>query len=106
MWEFDTRVSEVIQRTMSIKSIRFDARNQDVNYTAGQFFFVTIKVDGVASTKHFSLSSSPTEKEYVEFTKRITSSDYSRALDVMKPGDWAHIRGPAGKFTLAPILFT
>ncbi len=102
MWELDTRVSEIVMRTPSIKSFRFETRNQEMSYIAGQFFFVTIMIDGEKSTKHFSFSSSPTEKGYVEFTKRITSSDYSRALDAMKPGAWAHISGPAGKFTLSP----
>lgn len=99
MWEFESHVSEIIQRTPHIKSFRFPTKN-DVRYKAGQFFFVTIKVHGEDAIHHFSFSSSPTDKGYIEFTKRITSSDYSQALDAMKPGDWTHLSGPEGDFTL------
>ncbi|MBI4300210.1 MAG: FAD-dependent oxidoreductase [Chloroflexi bacterium] len=102
MWEFETEVSKIIQRTPSIRSFRFPIRATDVSYEAGQFFFVTIKVDGDDDIHHFSLSSSPTERGYLEFTKRITQSAYSQALARMKPGDWARLRGPFGGFTLPP----
>ncbi len=100
MFEFDTNVSEVIQRTPNIKSFRFPVKNGHVRYQPGQFFFITIKIRGEEAIHHFSFSSSPTEKGYIEFTKRITTSDFSQALAVMKPGDWAHLRGPEGSFTL------
>lgn len=72
---------------------------EDANFKPGQFFFVTIKIDGEEKTKHFSFSNSPTEKDYIEFTKRITDSDYSKALDKLKAGDWAKLKMPLGKFT-------
>lgn len=104
MWQFETSVLEVIQRTQDIKTFRFDVVGRsDVRYKAGQYFFVTIKIDGQEAEHHFTISSSPmeTDKEgHLEFTKRITTSDYSRALDRMKPGDWARVQGPEGDFTL------
>ena len=104
MWQFETTVLEVIPRTPDIKTFRLDARGRDdVKYEAGQFFYVTISVDGREADHIFSISSSPTEtaeKKYLEFTKRITGSDYSRALATMKPGAWARIRGAGGDFTL------
>ncbi len=100
MWEFDTAVSEIVPRTPQIRSFRFPLRAQNVVYTPGQFFFITIKINGKDSIHHFSFSSSPTENGYIEFTKRITEHEFSRALAALKPGDWAHLRGPSGKFTL------
>jgi ferredoxin-NADP reductase len=100
MWEFDTEVSDIIQRTPQVKSFRFPIRAEDVSYEAGQFFFVTIKIEGRNIIHHFSFSSSPTEKGYLEFTKKITSHEFSQALAAMKPGDWAHLSGPGGNFTL------
>ncbi len=104
MWQFDTAISEVIQRTSDIKSFRFDVSDRnDVEYKAGQYFFVTIRIDGREGVHHFTISSSPTEtakRGYLEFTKRITASEYSQALDRMKPGDWARLRGAEGDFTL------
>ena len=100
MWEFDTEFSEIIQRTSEVKSFRFPINSNQAPYQAGQFFFVTINVKGQEALHHFSLSSSPTDKQYLEFTKRITSSDFSQTLNVIKPGDGAHISGPLGSFTL------
>lgn len=99
MLEFETEVKEVIQRTRNVKSFRFKVE-KDIDFKAGQFFFVTIKILDKEATKHFSFSNSPTEKDYIEFTKRITDSEFSHALDKLKPGDWAKLRLPLGDFTL------
>ena len=95
---FDTEVTEVIQRTPHIKSFRFTAPDE-MSFMAGQIFILTIKVEGKDATKHFSFSNAPTEKSYIEFTKRITGSSFSGALNILKPGDRAHIRMPYGTFT-------
>ena len=96
--EFETDVLEVIQRTHNVKSFRFKIK-EGVDFKPGQFFFVTIKIGGLERTKHFSFSNSPTEKGYVEFTKRITESEFSKALDRLKIGNWARLKMPYGVFT-------
>jgi len=98
MAEFETEVIEVIQRTHNVKSFRFK-RADGADFAAGQYFFVTIKNDGAKMTKHFSFSSAPGETGYVEFTKKLTGSDYSKALERLKRGDWARLRMPYGSFT-------
>ncbi len=99
MIKLETEVSEIIQRTHNVKSFRFKIE-KEVDFKAGQFFFVTIRIDGAERTKHFSFSNSPTEKGYVEFTKRITGSEFSRALERLKAGDWARLKMAYGSFTL------
>ena len=99
MIEFDSRITEVIQRTDDVKSFRFETK-ENATFVAGQFFFLTIKVDGKDASKHFSFSNSPTEKGYIEFTKRITTSSFSQALDKLKVGGEIHVKMPFGKFTL------
>ncbi len=98
MVEFETEVLDIIPRTPNVKSFRFGIK-KEVTFKPGQFFFVTIKIEGKEATKHFSFSNSPTEKGYVEFTKRITESEYSKALDRLKIGDRAHLKMPLGSFT-------
>jgi ferredoxin-NADP reductase len=100
VWQFETELSQVIPRTPSVKSFRFPIRAKGVRYQPGQFFFVTIKINGQEASHHFSFSSSPTEKGYIEFTKRITSHEFSRALDSIQPGAWARLQGAMGTFTL------
>jgi len=98
MIKLETEVVDIIERTHNVKSFRF-RMEKDVDFKPGQFFFVTIKIDGVEKTKHFSFSNSPTEKGYVEFTKRITDSEFSKALERLKAGDWASLKMPYGSFT-------
>lgn len=98
MIKFETEVLDIVQRTHNVKSFRFKIK-EDVDFKPGQFFFVTIKIDGTERTKHFSFSNSPTEKGCVEFTKRITDSEFSKALNRLKIGDWARLKMPYGSFT-------
>lgn len=98
MIEFETEVVDIRQRTHKVKSFRFNIKDE-VDFKPGQFFSVTVKVERKEATKHFSFSNSPTEKGYIEFTKRITKSDFSKALDRLKVGDWARLKMPSGSFT-------
>ncbi|WP_406670862.1 FAD-binding oxidoreductase [Methanolobus sp. ZRKC4] len=96
--KFEEPVIEVIKRAHNVKSFRFK-RPEGFDFKAGQYIIVTIAVDGKNVSKPFSLSSSPTEKDYIEFTKRLTGHEFSNALDSMEVGDIAGISGPFGKMT-------
>jgi ferredoxin-NADP reductase len=96
--KFETTVKEIIPRTPNVASFRFP-KPLELLYKAGQYFFITIKSDGKELTKHFSFSSSPTEKNHIEFTKKFTDSEFSAALKKLKSGDWARIDAPYGEFT-------
>ena len=98
MFESDAKVIGIIQRTPSVKSFRFEAP-MDISFTPGQYLALTIKVRGEQKTKPFSISNAPTEKGYIEFTKRLTDSDFSQVLNSLKIGDLVHLRLPFGKFT-------
>ena len=50
--------------------------------------------------RYLSISNSPTEPGYIEFTKKITGSDFSCTLDKLKEGDIVKLQYPFGKFTL------
>ena len=96
---FETEVLEVIRRASDVISFRF--RNKDnVGFTAGQYFLVMLTVNSTEQTKPFSFSNSPTETGYIEFTKRITGSDFSKALSLLQPGDKVKLKMPSGTFTL------
>jgi ferredoxin-NADP reductase len=96
---FETIIQNIIQRTPSVKSFQI-ALPQPVAFKAGQFMMATIRVDGKEDSKYFTVSSPPTEKKFIEFTKRITQSPFSQTLDQMKPGDWVKVSIPMGLFTL------
>ena len=97
--KFETYVKEIIPRTYNVKSFSFP-RPASLSYKAGQFLIVTIKAeDGKELGKPFSISSSPTEKEHIEFTKKLSESEFSMALKTLKEGDRAKIDAPYGTFT-------
>ena len=98
LMKFETKFQEIIPRTHDVTSFRF-LRPSNLDYKPGQFFFITIKQEEKELSKHFSFSSSPTEKNHIEFTKKITDHEYSLALKAAKVGDWAKIDAPYGQFT-------
>jgi len=96
---YETSFENIIRRTGDTKSFRFK-KPDGFQYRDGQWMYVNIKVNGVIKMHHFTISSSPTE-DFLEFTKKITNSDFSQALDHMTGGEWAKINGPYGDFTYA-----
>jgi len=91
------KIKEVVRRAYNVKSVRVENPGKD--YKAGQFLCVTLNAEKECK-RYLSISSSPSEKDHIEFTKKLTQSDFSRALDSLKPGDMVHIQYPFGKFTL------
>ncbi len=97
--KFETQVKEIVPRTYNVRSFRFP-RPAALSYKAGQFLFVTIKAEGGKElSKPFSISSSPTEMGHIEFSKKLSESEFSTALKALKEGDWARIDAPYGSFT-------
>ena len=95
---FETRVADIIPRTYNVKSFRF-ARAGSLNFKAGQYMLVTLKLDEQEARKPFSISSSPTEEGYIEFTKKLTGHPFSERLDALKVGDPVVVEAPFGGFT-------
>jgi len=97
--EFEARIENVIVRTYNVQSFRF-ARPREFNYRPGQFAFVTVKVAGQKMRKPLTLSSSPTELDYIEFTKKLTGHPFSNGLEALKIGDTVRLDVPYGNFAL------
>jgi len=95
---FEAKIKEIIQRTHNVKSFRLE-RKKDIDFKAGQFMCVSLKTENQCK-RYLSISSSPTEKDYIEFTKKLTQSDFSTALNGLKPGDSLMVQYPLGKFVL------
>jgi ferredoxin-NADP reductase len=94
---FDTYVIETVQRTPDVKSIRFE-KPQGFNYLAGQYIYITIGEEPNLMTKHFTLSSSPSE-DFLEITKKLTGHPFANALASLKSGDKVSMIGAEGNFT-------
>ena len=97
--KFEPNLVEIVERTHDVKSFRF-SRPSSFEYKAGQFMFVTIPSENGELKKHFTISSSPTETGFIEFTKKLTGSPYSISLNALQVNDKATIEAPYGSFTL------
>lgn len=96
--ELELKIKEIIPRTYNVKSFRL-ALDGELNFKAGQFCCIQLLTEKECK-RYLSISSSPTEKGYIEFTKKITQSDFSKALNTLNTGDSLRIQYPFGKFTL------
>ncbi len=97
MVETELNIKEIIQRTHNVKSFRLETDNE-IDFKAGQYMMVTLNSDKELS-RFLSISNSPTEKGYIEFTKKMTGSDFCKALEKLKPGDKVTVKYAFGKFT-------
>ena len=95
--KFEAEVIGLVQRTKDVISIKF-TKPEGFEYKPGQFIFVTLGSGESEMTKHFSLSSSPTE-DFLEITKRLTGHPFSNALETLKISDKVLLKGPFGDFT-------
>jgi len=96
--KFETYVKEIMPRISDVSSFRFP-RPSELDYKPGQYMLATIRSGEKELMHPFSFSSSPTENDFVEFTKKFTASEYSATLKTLKAGSWARIDAPYGKFT-------
>lgn len=96
--ESEAKINEIIPRTYNVKSFRLEL-NDKIDFRAGQFLSITLKTEPKLE-KYLSISSSPTEKGYIEFTKKITESEFSKILNNLKVGDYVKVKYPFGQFTL------
>jgi len=96
---FESPVAGILKRNYNVMSFRFSV-HPGLGFRAGQFLQVTLPVSGADQSKYFSFSNAPTEKGYIEFTKKMTGSEFSRALESLRVGDKVKIKMPMGSFVL------
>lgn len=88
---------ERIQRTPTVESFRFRLEKK-LDFLPGQFMKVIFDKDNPEDkelNKYLSFSSSP-GKDYIEVTKRLSESAFSRRLRNLKIGDKVEFKLPLG----------
>lgn len=85
-----------------------------IKYLPGQYFYYTLSqmrvIDPRGITRHFTISSSPTEGDNIRFTTRIrdisaykqkfVSSAYKKEVNKLKIGDFVEGEGPTGTYII------
>lgn len=104
-WKGRLRIGSIVQETSVIKTFRLfsPTPNQEIPFifVPGQFLNVAFWIGGAKMNRSYSISSSPTERQYVELTiRREPRGAVSRhVFDLLKVGDEIDAAGPVGKFT-------
>jgi ferredoxin-NADP reductase len=100
-------LSEIIDRTQEAKTFRFVSKDGYLPpFEAGQYINIFAEIDGVRTSRPYSLSSSPKQRAYYEITiARIKTgfvSDYF--LDNAMIGDNFESSSPSGEFHYNPVF--
>jgi ferredoxin-NADP reductase len=103
-WTGLLRVARIFEETPTVKTFRLiDPMfgTLPFAYLPGQFLTVTVSVNGDSIKRSYSISSSPTERDYCEITvKREEQGAVSRFLhDQVHEHDTLQITAPSGRFT-------
>ncbi|MGV3531389.1 MAG: FAD-binding oxidoreductase [Chthoniobacteraceae bacterium] len=104
-WRGHLRVASIVTEAPGVKTFRLVAASGEhylpFTFVPGQFLNVAFGIGGARMNRSYSISSSPTQREYVELTiKREPRGAVSRHIDdLLKVGDVIEAGGPVGKFT-------
>ncbi len=104
-WRGWLRVESIVTETQGVKTFRLLPSSSEgpmpFTFVPGQFLNVAFSIGGARMNRSYSISSSPTQREYVELTvKREPRGAVSRhVVDLLKVGDLIEAGGPVGKFT-------
>jgi ferredoxin-NADP reductase len=104
-WRGRLRVGSIIRETPNVKTLRLlpvsSASLMPFTFVPGQFLNLSFSIGGARMNRSYSISSSPTRREYVDLTvKREPRGAVSRHIvDLLKVGSEIEAGGPVGRFT-------
>ena len=108
-WKGKLRVGSIKPETPGVKTFRFLAASKDSSlpftFVPGQFLNLSFWIGGAKMNRSYSISSSPTNREFVDLTvRREPRGAVSRHMDdLLKVGDQIEVGGPVGKFTFTGV---
>ena len=104
-WRGQLRLGSIVTEAPGVKTFRLLPLSGEgflpFTFVPGQFLNVAFGIGGARMNRSYSISSSPTQREYVELTiKREPRGAVSRHIvDLLNVGDLIETGGPVGKFT-------
>lgn len=104
-WKGKLRVGSIVVETPSVKTFRLLPASGGgalpFTFVPGQFLNFAFWIGGARMNRSYSISSSPTQREYVEVTvRREPRGAVSRHIvDLLRVGGVVEASGPVGKFT-------
>ena len=108
------RIKEKQEVAKGTLLVTFDLLGEEVDFTPGQYFFVTLPDAGHQDDKglrrHITVVTSPNEKGTLGFATRLRDSAFKRTLRELPVGTEVEVEPPKGKFSLPedtsrPLVF-
>jgi len=103
----ELKVADIIQETPSTKTLRLVSTGNDLPpFQAGQYLSLFIDVDGIRTTRPYSISSQPNQIGYYDITvKQLPNGLVSNfLLKEVRIGDNLTVSGPQGTFYFNPLV--
>ncbi|MBN1613669.1 MAG: FAD-dependent oxidoreductase [Deltaproteobacteria bacterium] len=100
------KVGQIIGETASAKTFRMESTGGPLPYfQAGQYINLFVNIDGIITSRPFSISSIPGES-YYDITVRRQQGGFVSPylLDRVKEGDLFESTGPNGNFRYEPLM--
>lgn len=104
-WRGQLRLGSIVTEAPGVKTFRLLPSSGEgflpFTFVPGQFLNVAFGIGGARMNRSYSISSSPTQRDYVDLTiKREPRGAVSRHMvDLLAVGDLIEAGGPVGKFT-------
>lgn len=108
------RIKEKREVAKGTLLVTFDLLGEEVDFTPGQYFFVTLPNVGYQDEKglrrHITVVTSPNEKGVLGFATRMRESAFKRSLGELPVGAEVEVEPPKGSFALPedasrPLVF-
>jgi ferredoxin-NADP reductase len=108
------RIKEKREVAKGTLLVTFDLLGEEVDFTPGQYFFVTLPDVGYEDDKglrrHITVVTSPNEKGVLGFATRMRESAFKRSLVELPVGAEVEVEPPKGSFALPqdasrPLVF-
>jgi ferredoxin-NADP reductase len=101
------RVTDIFDETVSTKTFRLVSEDPPLPpFQAGQYIALAVEVEGVRTSRPYSIGSPPNQLGYYDITvRRVEDGVVSNyLLDHVKKGDVLESSGPVGEFYHNPIF--
>lgn len=102
-WSGELRITRIKQETPSVRTFRLKLKGGRLpfSFSPGQYIEISALIAGQMETRAYSISSSPTQRHYLEITiKQEEDGLMSHHLfESVERGNYLKARGPFGRFT-------
>jgi predicted ferric reductase len=92
-----------ITKGPSAAQIELEPTGRGVSFRAGQFGFLSMKLDGLREPHPFTIAAADSKSGYISFVIRALGDYTKKLISEVEPGDLADVYAPYGRFERSPL---